>query len=202
MSEILNRIRAAQVAAGEDAVMRQLAEIEGREYVDPKDAEVTRLRAELDAARATADEVYGRLMPEVERLRAALTMIADTPCPLHDEDAACELLARVVGSARSALSATPVTGQPEGTAQPEASAGVAETGPRKGDGSGDEKADMKHRHFKDHNGPHIPLTYGSAKSEVCACGAWRMVDHYDRPSRGWGWRTDSIEDAAKDDDER
>ncbi|MDX9862546.1 MAG: hypothetical protein RBS99_16690, partial [Rhodospirillales bacterium] len=75
------------------------------------------------------------LKAEIERLRAALKKIADTPCPLHDEDAACELLATVVRDARAALSATPVTGQPE------AGAGVAETGLRYGDGSGDGQAD-------------------------------------------------------------
>ena len=210
MSEILNRIRAAQVAAGEDAVMLHLAEIEGREYVDPKDAEITRLRAELDAARATADEVYNRLMPEVERLRAAAAPFArwakrqldfEMPRGIAEDDGTpvlgCDFehseTTVYVGDLKTLCAALSETQ----SRNPPAEHGAAKVVP-----SRDGEADTPHKHVKDHNGPHIPLTYGSAKSEVCACGAWRMVDHYDRPSRGWGWRTDSIEDAAKDDDER
>jgi hypothetical protein len=59
----------------------------------------------------------------------------------------------------------------------------------------------RHQHAKDHNGPIITLRYGSAKSEVCVCGAWRMVDHHDKEWEGWHWRTDNIDEAASDDDE-
>jgi hypothetical protein len=55
-----------------------------------------------------------------------------------------------------------------------------------------------HKHRKSHNGPLIPLRYGSAKSEVCECGVWRMVDHRDRLRDVWVWRNDDIQEAAKD----
>lgn len=98
---------------------------------------VERLRADKKTWMRIAD---ARAI-QVATLRTALKKIADTPCPLYDEDAACELLATAVHDARAALSATSVTGQPEGTAQPEAQHGVAETGLRYPSRTGDGEAD-------------------------------------------------------------
>lgn len=54
-----------------------------------------------------------------------------------------------------------------------------------------------HIHVSDHRGPDIPRVYGSSRSQVCKCGAWRMVTHHDEPMLGWNWRTDDINEAAK-----
>lgn len=45
-------------------------------------------------------------------------------------------------------------------------------------------------------GPRMPLVYGSAPTEVCACGAWRVMHHGAGP-----WRRDSITEAIKEDEE-
>jgi hypothetical protein len=60
---------------------------------------------------------------------------------------------------------------------------------------------MHHQHTLDHWGPDVPLRYGSAKTQVCECGAWRMVTHYGGVRPRWGWRTDSIEDAVEMNDD-
>ena len=59
---------------------------------------------------------------------------------------------------------------------------------------------ITHQHTKHHRGPDIPLRYGSARSEVCECGTWRMVTHHDNTMPGWNWRKDSIDKAAEEDE--
>jgi hypothetical protein len=57
------------------------------------------------------------------------------------------------------------------------------------------------KHTTTERGPDIPLRYGSWRSEVCTdCGAWRCVGH-SHPEPMGDWRTDDINERAKEDEE-
>lgn len=55
-----------------------------------------------------------------------------------------------------------------------------------------EKWPPPHEHAPATTGPRYPLVYGSAKTEMCSCGVWRVNHH--GPGR---WRNDDINEATK-----
>lgn len=123
--------------------------------IDDQKAEIERLRGQVrnqgilkHQQAQRADEAECKVFDlerENARLRKALTKADALLDATLDSDFAIwsrsdvAMIRRPVWTAyqlvHDALSATPVTGQPEGTAQPEAGQGATETGLRKGDGS-------------------------------------------------------------------
>jgi len=69
--------------------------------------------------------------------------------------------------------------------------------------------DAPHEHAPYRHGPAIPRRYGSWRSEVCRCGAWRTTTWPTQrldgatspPEHVSDWRTDDIVDAATEDGE-
>lgn len=39
----------------------------------------------------------------------------------------------------------------------------------------------KHEHVHHHDGPRVPLVYGSAATSMCICGSWRTMHHSPGP---------------------
>ncbi len=54
-------------------------------------------------------------------------------------------------------------------------------------------------HAPINEGPLYPLRYGTKRTDVCKCGAWRTKDHYGKSLSEW--RFDDIEIACERDDE-